>query len=287
MNEKSSLKNKLESNKVKIAVASGAGIVLGTAGVFAANTFVKMDDEGETMVVNEDGLQFATGVNDSMSFEEAFDAARNEIGEGGCFVWHGKVFSTYTSEEWDNLSDEEKAQFASTAFGDDIDFEKEDSAHEQASATPTQQTHTTHASSAKAAATSEEQSTEPKTTAQASTPADDNDDDDDIHVLSVQQEQVGDTVVITAETVEQGVHYTYIDVDLDEKFDYKFADANHDGELQDNEVQDLHGQDVTVSSMTALAAQQIEETEAEIQNYQAEVETLPDYTNDADVSDLA
>lgn len=38
-------------------------------------------------------------VNDDMSFEEAFAAAREEVGAGGIFVWHGEAYNTFYAEE--------------------------------------------------------------------------------------------------------------------------------------------------------------------------------------------
>lgn len=38
-------------------------------------------------------------VNDNMSFNEAFGAAREELGAGGVFAWHGEYYNTFYSEE--------------------------------------------------------------------------------------------------------------------------------------------------------------------------------------------
>ena len=61
-------------------------------------------------IVGQD-LEVATGVDDSMTFGEAFRTARMETGAGGVFVWHGHTYGTYYSSEWDNLSDDEKEQY--------------------------------------------------------------------------------------------------------------------------------------------------------------------------------
>ena len=49
--------------------------------------------------------------NDHLSFDEAFAAARAEVGGNGVFKWHGGYYGTYHAEEWDALSDEFKQQF--------------------------------------------------------------------------------------------------------------------------------------------------------------------------------
>ncbi len=46
----------------------------------------------------------ATCINDDMSFDEAMEAARKEVGKGGSFTWNGKTFSTYTLKEKNELN---------------------------------------------------------------------------------------------------------------------------------------------------------------------------------------
>lgn len=45
-------------------------------------------------------------VNDDMSFEQAFAAAREKVGAGGIFVWHGEAYNTFYAEETVNVSGE-------------------------------------------------------------------------------------------------------------------------------------------------------------------------------------
>ncbi len=66
---------------------------------------------GETSHTLENGLQVAA-VNDDMSFGEAFAAARAEVGPGGVFHWHGGIYNTYTADEWNAMSIEQKHDFA-------------------------------------------------------------------------------------------------------------------------------------------------------------------------------
>lgn len=54
-------------------------------------------------------------VNDSMSFEDAFASAREDVGPGGVFYWHGGIYGTYYKEEWDSMSAEEKSEFGDLA----------------------------------------------------------------------------------------------------------------------------------------------------------------------------
>lgn len=87
-----------------------------------ADDVVEDDDfvtiETPDMIVNiDESISIAEGVNDDMTFDEAFAAARAEVGAGGAFEWRGGVYGTYYAEEWESMSAEEKAE-----FGDQFEF---------------------------------------------------------------------------------------------------------------------------------------------------------------------
>lgn len=60
-----------------------------------------------------DGVIPVAEVDDSMSFGEAFAAAREQVGPGGVFVWHGQLYGTYTAAEWNSMTPAEHAEFGS------------------------------------------------------------------------------------------------------------------------------------------------------------------------------
>lgn len=53
-------------------------------------------------------------VSDNLSFGEAFAQARAEVGPGGVFHWHGNAYGTYYADEWNAMSDAEKAEYYET-----------------------------------------------------------------------------------------------------------------------------------------------------------------------------
>jgi len=65
----------------------------------------------EEPALEDDYMAVASGVDDSMSFSQAFAAARTEVGPGGLFTWHGNTYGTYYADEWNNMSAEEKEQY--------------------------------------------------------------------------------------------------------------------------------------------------------------------------------
>ena len=51
-------------------------------------------------------------MHNDLSFGEAFAAARAEVGPGGVFIWHGGIYNTYTADEWNAMSVDQKHDFA-------------------------------------------------------------------------------------------------------------------------------------------------------------------------------
>ena len=67
----------------------------------------------------DDTPSISKTVNDDMSFDEAFAKARAELGAGATFEWRGKIYGTYTAQEWENIS---TAQTQLTNTDDDIEI---------------------------------------------------------------------------------------------------------------------------------------------------------------------
>jgi hypothetical protein len=105
-------KQKLMSGQIGLA-----GIAMG-AGAFALMGFVgKSDGEtseeagnGEAAIISTEA-PFAEKHADNMTFEQAFDAARQEVGQGGFFEYNGNLYNTYTQEEWQNMTPSEQQQY--------------------------------------------------------------------------------------------------------------------------------------------------------------------------------
>ena len=72
---------------------------------------VAAPEPGETSHTLENGLKVAA-VNDDLSFGEAFAQARAEVGPGGVFHWHGGIYNTYSADEWNAMTIEQKHDFA-------------------------------------------------------------------------------------------------------------------------------------------------------------------------------
>ena len=97
------------------AVAGGAaGVAIGTA--IGTPDVISANDESAPVsnVADFDGskVPVATHVNDQMKFGEAFSSARDELGAGGVFFWRGNPYNTYTADEWNQFPQEYKTAFS-------------------------------------------------------------------------------------------------------------------------------------------------------------------------------
>ena len=96
-----------------VSLGGVAGILMGAGAMYAAKAHA--NEAQDTEIVEEgtaEGVVPEAHVSDSQSFSEAFDAARAEVGPGGVFHWHGGIYNTYTADEWNAMSDDEKDAFA-------------------------------------------------------------------------------------------------------------------------------------------------------------------------------
>ncbi len=120
---------KKSPKKISAGAAAGIGAAAGAVGAAAAAipffAFGK-DSEGNVItpsnndgpVTNSEGydpevsdLPVATCVTDDMNFSQAFAAARQEVGAGGIFYYHGHAYGTYYENEWNNMSEDDKADY--------------------------------------------------------------------------------------------------------------------------------------------------------------------------------
>lgn len=67
-----------------------------------------------------DDVDVAGKVTDNMSFEQAFTAARQEVGMGGVFSWHGHWYNTFEKEEWSSLSLEQRQEYTENITGEKL-----------------------------------------------------------------------------------------------------------------------------------------------------------------------
>lgn len=253
----------------KVAVGAGTGVVVGAL----AATLMSMGrgdgpteeekDGGENTTKSgaeayTDGqVEVAHNVNDSMSFSEAFAAARQEVGPGGCFEWHGQVYGTYTGNEWNSMSAEEKQ-----AYENHFNWNKFHSTGAQQ-----QEQHHQEQQHSQEAEVVEHHSEQNVQEVGKEELAVENVEQDDVDVIGKQEvamtEDVGDDpnieILGVMHSNETDAYYgsmmvdnqevVLIDVDSDMKFDYLAADTNHNQILDEGEVENIQDQNITVGDL--------------------------------------
>ena len=124
----SSAKPGLNPNQKKILGISAATVLLGGAiGLVLGRTKdpetgmpTTSPTEGNTVTDLPEKVDVAGKVTDSMSFEQAFSAARDEVGMGGAFNWHGRWYNTFEKEEWSGLSLEQRQDYTEMITGEKL-----------------------------------------------------------------------------------------------------------------------------------------------------------------------
>ena len=113
--------NKNEGGSWKHVTLGGvSGILMGAGLMYAGQAVASIKNESAVDAPADENSaeQQASGpdipvaqMHNDMSFGEAFAAARAEVGPGGVFIWHGGIYNTYTAEEWNGMTAEQKSDF--------------------------------------------------------------------------------------------------------------------------------------------------------------------------------
>lgn len=273
--EKQAKKTKDDWKKAAIGAASGV-LIGGVASVLMGMTNAEQEPENETESNNhreelsnpewvDDQVQVATSVSDDMSFGEAFATARAEVGPGGCFEWHGQVYGTYTADEWNSMTAEQRAEYSDHFSWNHIDH----------SSSHVAQHSTEHNSSSSPVHSDHDQTVTVN--------------DDDIEVVSVNHndnqsnltqtdthQSLNQTEVVDVSPVDSeieilgvvhdnetganiggmtvdGQEVFLIDVDGNMEFDYMAADLNGNGQFDQEEILDIQGQGYTVNDLGGIS----------------------------------
>lgn len=249
----------------RVAGGAAAGILLGSSVVFLSSFVPHGDDadkaDTQAPAWSDGNVKVADKVNDDMSFAEAFAAARSEVGAGGAFTWHGNVYGTYYETEWNNMSESERQAYndhfdwnkrnantdnatASTAH-QNTDKADTDSVEAVASNTSTHHHTTTHTDVHHA--TYETQHTD--TTAQeaqviGSHPGGSS---QDVEILGVTHDDESNMNIVAVRVDNQDA--LLIDVDNDNEYEVLAHDANHNNQLESNELVDISQEHITSSDL--------------------------------------
>lgn len=243
------------------AIGSGFPFIIGKVkeSVSELSTEEATTEEAVSSVEWADSsISVASNVNDEMSFNEAFAAARSEVGAGGAFEWRGNVYGTYYAEEWNNMTQTEKADFNNHFSWNNIDSSSvngtthRDVASNNDDIEIVSVDHAQTSANAGGGSTVEVVSAEPE-----------------IEVLGVVHDMSTGSNIGGMSVDGQDVFL--IDVDGDLEFDLMASDLNRNNVVDEGEVVDIHGQGMSVNDLGGISG---------ITESMTGEDTLPEYMAD-------
>ena len=215
-----------------VTIGGVTGILMGAGAMYAAKTVSgEAADTSVTAKAEVEGVVKEATTHDEMSFGDAFETARAEVGTGGVFRWHGNIYNTYTAEEWKAMQDSDKQAFAQRVSPEvsatEIDTkqiaETDTPEEEQPDVTVAQTTEPDESASVQTA----DHSVESK--------------DDDVRVVGSGHVQLPDGHFVAVEELDvNGQRVAVIDVDNDGVGDIAMSDLNHNQLAYEGEIIDLH-----------------------------------------------
>lgn len=255
--EKSGMKHAGPAAVAAASVAAGAGAAFAVGQIFRKNATVADDasrtagsrqesapetTESPKVVAATDESTPVAHVDDGVSFSEAFAAARAQVGAGGVFEWHGKLYGTYYETEWESMSQEERARWQ-VAASRDVTTEATSSA-------------TAHT----AETTSAADYTAPESSPAAGESTADANNDDEVHVVGVAVSDNGYGGMATIAKLQiEGEAAVVVDVDTDGTIDIVGIDENHNGQIEMNEWHDAREANVSTADIVGAYVAEAQE----------------------------
>ena len=215
-----------------VTIGGLTGILMGAGAMYGVQS-VASESNGNTLGA-EENLKVAT-VDDSMSFKEAFETARAQVGGGGVFTWHGKIFNTYTAEEWKAMSNDDKQLFAEQVKpqvpASEVDTKQ------VAELTTDDDVQVVSHQDHDMETTTKPEDVQLHTTTWNELAQEEN----DVRVVGFKDIEIGNGRSAAMQELDiNGQRVAVIDVDKDGDPDLAMTDLNHDNQIEEGEVIDLH-----------------------------------------------
>lgn len=279
-----------------VTIGGVSGIMMGAGAMYAVDALGKRSTQEEETaasgndatggnVANTEVQLGVAEVDQSLTFGEAFAAARDAVGAGGVFHWHGNIYNTYTKNEWENMSAEEKAQFA-RLIQPEIKPGEGHTAPENTQSSHKPTVDTGH----KPEKTTEQQENlnhrDEETTTVQTVEAQ---DDGEVHFLGFSNIEIDGQQHIAGHAARSGRHVYYLDMDEDPEFkiDHVASDENNDGRISTEEVHPFKTE-ATMGEFALLSILEEEntvsgDTQTTMNEQDNIAPNMPDYVNDANI----
>lgn len=253
-----------------------AGVDLPVEDVSAPNEIPMMETSHQAPSVP----MVATSVSNEMSFDEAFIAARGEVGPGGAFVWHGNVYGTYRADdpEWQEMSSEERAAFSQNVMAH-VSRPPYTPTEDEPEIEVLEEPGEADTSEADALIEVETVSEQETISEQEASGEESEGSEIDVHIVSVEHIEAEDGSLIPVGIGEMnGQNAVFADTDKDGLIDTVMVDLNGNGQVDEGEIIELENPHLSVEDMQASV--QADSNHGDL------YPDMPDYTNDADTSSL-
>lgn len=184
---------------------------------------------GHDSTTNEEEVFQIIDEDDDKSFDEAFQDAREQLGAGAAFRWHGGVYSTFTEEEWNNMSPEEREAY-----------------NQKVEPLMTDEDHNANNYQHQAAPVAHQEQERPAQPTRPEPPTPKNNDE-----IKIEEEEVTELngqKVIVASGTHNGKPMVMIDIDRDGTYDVIVEDQNNDGSITENEYIDIRDKHIAVQT---------------------------------------
>lgn len=247
----------VEANGTTVHVTGDAKVEIenGNVHVISGQSAVDQDaqiqhvtpEPGEAIVATSTGIRVAQ-VDDDQKFSQAFAEARAQVGPGGVFEWHGRVYSTYYKDEWDAMTPEQRHDYqASIDYEDVLSSDSTPHAHQ-----------------------SYHESEAYNEVENVSDSQDASSDDVEVRVLEVGETDLnGDGMLENAAILDvDGNEVLIVDIDQDGIADVALCDIDNDGQL---DALDMTGENIAMPDQSDGDA------------FMSQADYAPDYMNDANV----
>lgn len=270
-----------------VSIGGVTGIAMGAAATHAIDALAssggniteaeEVTDNSQAAATEESSATtevHQANVGEGQSFSDAFAAARAEVGPGGVFMWHGRLYNTYTADEWQAMSDAQKDEFAADV---------QPLLAQQTVQTQHVEQHTVRHH--------EETVVRVRDVKEEEHIGEDDTQQPEVHFLGVESREVeGQTVNVGRMTIDD-VDVALVDVDNDRVFDVRLMDRNRNGELEENEIEDVSERELSVDDFQLLS--QLEEQVnqgtgiEQVSSVQEDLAPdMPDYMNDANLETI-
>lgn len=241
-----------------VTIGGLTGILMGAGAIYGVQAMTSSSNDVASSA--DGGLKVAT-VSDSMSFNHAFEAARAQVGAGGVFTWRGHIFNTYTEAEWKAMSHEDKRLFAEQVKPEisavdvnehrlanaDVDANVNPNANDNPNPNPNTSNDNDDVQIAKDVTQPQDHDVEVQSARvnadnlQETTWNQLAQEENDVRIVGFKEIEIGRGRSITMEELDiNGQRVAIIDVDKDGEPDLAMTDLNHNHQMDEGEVIDLH-----------------------------------------------